>query len=175
MFPDSQIAQQFKCCKTKTTSILNEAIQESKFYDMCVTTDEYCGIGEVLFQAINNNFIRDSIDWQNVKPVGLDNTNVNMVCNNSIKTRVLEKNPNSFIAGCNCHLSHLAAAKGADAFSSVTGFDIEDHKVDIYYYFSKSTKRNGVLLKFLGFVDLEWGQVILKSMFTSRNESDEES
>ena len=97
-----------------------------------------------------------------------------MVCKNSIKTCVLEKNPNSFIAGCNCHLSHLAAAKGADAFSSVTGFDIEDHEVDIYYYFSKSTKRKGVLLEFLGFVDLEWGEVILKSMFTSRNESDEE-
>jgi hypothetical protein len=27
MFPDSQIAKQFKCCRTKTTSILNEAIR----------------------------------------------------------------------------------------------------------------------------------------------------
>ena len=101
----------------------------------CVTTGEYCGTVEVLFQVINN-FIRDSIDWQNVIAVGLDNTNVNMGCNNSIKTRVLEKNPNSFIAGCNCHLSHLAAVKGADAFSSVT----VDHKVDIYYYFLKVLK-----------------------------------
>ena len=83
-----------------------------------------------------------------------------MGCNNSIKTRVLEKNPNSFIAGCNCHLSHLAAAKGADASSCVTGFDIEDHEVDIYYYFSKRTKRKGVLLEFLDFVDLEWGEII---------------
>ena len=168
---------------------------ESKFYDMCVTTGEYCGTAEILLQAINNNFIRDSIDWQNVIAVGLDNTNVSMGCNNSIKTRVLEKNPNSFIVGCNYHLSHLAAAKGADAFSSVTGFDIDDHEVDIYYYFSKSTKRKGVLLEFLDFVDLEWGENIryvsrrwlslekccdkeirkypaLKSMFTSRNESD---
>ena len=135
VFPDSQIAQQFKCCKTKTTSILNEAIHpqlraqlvshmsenpfsfchdgssdtsikkrnpvcitifeassskrvESNFYDMRVTTGEYCGTAEVLFQAINNNFIRDSIDWQNVIAVGSDNTNVNMGCNNSIKTRV---------------------------------------------------------------------------------------
>ena len=124
---------------------------------MTCVTGEYCGTAEVLFQAI---FIRDSIDWQNVIAVGLDNSNINMGCNNSIKTRVLEKNPNSFIAGCNCHLSHLAAAKGADAFSSITGFDIEDHEVDIYYYFSKSTKRKGVLLDFLDFVDLEWGEII---------------
>ena len=63
------------------------------------------------------------------------------------------------------------------------------------YYFSKRTKRKGVLLEFLDFVDLEWGEIIryvstrwlslekccdkeirkypaLKSMFTSRNESD---
>lgn len=162
---------------------------------MCVTTGEDCGKAEVLFQAIDNNFIGDSIDWKNVIAVGLDNTNVNMGCNNSIKTRILDKNPDSFIAGCNCHLSHLAASKGADAFSSVTGFDIEDHEVDIYYYFSKSTKRKGILLEFLDFVDLEWGEIVryvstrwlslekccdkeirkypaLKSMFISRNESD---
>ena len=71
-----------------------------------------------------------------------------MGCNNSIKTRILGKNPEVFIAGCNCHLSHLSASKGADAFSTVTGFDIEDHEMDVYYYFSKNTKRKGVLLEF---------------------------
>ena len=126
----------------------------------CVTTGEDCAKAEVLFEAINNNFLRDSIDWLNVIAVGLDNTATNMGCNNSIKTRVLGKNSDIFITGCSCHLSHLAASKGADAFSSETGFDIEDHEVDIYYYFRKSTKRKGVLLEFLDFVDLEWGEII---------------
>ena len=109
MFPDSKIAQNFKCCRTKTASVFNEAIYprlhaqllfymrefpfsfchdgssnnsiktmnpvcitifdinnskfvESKFYNMCVTIGENCGKAEVLFQAIDDNFIRDSID-----------------------------------------------------------------------------------------------------------------
>ena len=61
-----------------------------------------------------------------------------------------------FIAGCNCYLLHLAASKGADAYYQVTGFNVEDHSVDIYYYFSKSTKRKG---NFFDFVDLEWKEV----------------
>ncbi len=32
--------------------------------------------------------------------------------------------------------------------------------MDVYYYFSKSTKRKGVLLEFLDFVDLEWDEII---------------
>jgi hypothetical protein len=53
---------------------------------MCVTTGEDCGKAEVLFQAISDNFSQDSITWQNVIAVGLDNTNTNVGCNNSIKT-----------------------------------------------------------------------------------------
>ena len=110
-----------------------------------------------LFQAIDGKFIRDSIYWLNVIAVGLDNTATNMGCNNSIKTHVLAKIPDIFVAGCNCHLTHLAASEGADAFSAGTGFDVEDHEVDVYYYFSKSTKRK---LEFLDFVDLEWAEII---------------
>ena len=242
MFPDSKIAKNFKCCRTKTACILNQAMYplskkhlvtymkenpfsfchdgssdtsvkkmnpvcvsifdastsksvETKFYDMCATTGEDCGKAKTLFEAIDSNFTRDSISWANTVAVGLDNTAVNMGCNNSIKVRVLEKNSNCFIAGCNCHLLHLAASKGADAYYQVTGFDVEDHSVDIYYYFSKSTKRKGVLMEYFDFVDLEWEEVVryvstrwlslekccdrelksfpaLKAMFLSRDESD---
>ena len=37
---------------------------------------------------------------------------------------------------------------------------MEDHAVDIYYDFNKSTKRKGVLLEFLDFIDLEWEETI---------------
>lgn len=38
---------------------------------------------------------------------------------------------------------HNAAGKGASAFGDVTGFDIEDHCVDLFYWFDKFTKRKG--------------------------------
>ena len=117
---------------------------ESKFYDMCETTGENCAKAEALFEAIDSKFLRDSIDWVNVIAVGFDNTATNMGCNNSIKTRILGKNSDVFIAGCNCQLSHLAASKGADAFSTVTGFDIKDHEVDVYYITSVRVLRGRV-------------------------------
>ena len=60
-------------------------IIETKFYDMCATTGEECGKAETLFKAIDSNFTKDSISWTNAVAVGLDNTAVNMGCNNSIK------------------------------------------------------------------------------------------
>lgn len=106
---DNSIKKMNPMCVT-IFDINNSKCVESKFNDMFVTTGEHC---EVLFQAIDDNFLRDSIDWSYVIAVGLDSTATNMGCNNSIKTRILEKNPDAFIAGCNCHLSHLAASKGA--------------------------------------------------------------
>ena len=79
---------------------------------------------------------------------------------NSLKSRILENNPNCFIAGCNCHSAHNAAAKGGDGYTKVTGFDTEDHPVTLYYYFRNSTKRKGILAQFLDFVNLEWEEII---------------
>ena len=136
MFPDSRIAKNFRCRRTKTTTILNEAMKpaiksellnymfeqpfalindgssdtglkkmnalcvyifdvsrsmraECKFYDMCVTSEEDCSKADSLFEAVNQCFVKDGIDWENA--VGLDNTNTNVGNNNSIKTRIHEK------------------------------------------------------------------------------------
>ena len=207
MFPDSKIARNFKCSRTKTTCILNEAMRpalktelvnhmiehpfglindgssdsgvkkmnamcvhifdvnrskrvECKFYDMCVTTGEDCSKAYSLFDAINNSFISDDIGWDNAVSIGLDNTNSNMGNNNSLKSRILKKNPNCFVAGCNCHLSHLAASKGGKAFAEVSGFDVEDHQIDLYYFFKGSSRRKGILLEYSDFVGLEWESII---------------
>ena len=50
--------------------------------------------------------------------VGLDNTNTNMGSRNSLRTRIFAENPQTFIAGCNCHLAHLAIRKGGEACTS---------------------------------------------------------
>ena len=70
---------------------------EFRFFEICTTTGEHCS------EASND------ISWENCISVGLDNTNANMGDHNSTKSRVLNHNSACFLAGCNCHLVHLAA------------------------------------------------------------------
>ena len=85
---------------------------ESKFYDMYTTSGEHCSKSVTLFNKINETLAKDGVDWCNVISCGLDNTSSDMGCKNSLKSRVLERNSSCFVAGCNCHLVHLAAGKG---------------------------------------------------------------
>ena len=61
-------------------------------------------------------FTKHSISWDNCVGLGVDNTSVNMSCRNSIKTRVLEKNPAIYITGCPCHIVHNTTAKSSAHF-----------------------------------------------------------
>ena len=113
---------------------------------------------------------------------------------NSLRTRILAENPQIFITGCNCHLAHLAA--GSEAYTSATKFDCDDHQVDLYYFFKRSTRRKGILQEYMDFVGCEWENFTrfvstmwlsleiccekkfkkyqaLKSMFLSRGEKEE--
>ena len=62
-----------------------------------------------------------------------------------MKFRVLEKNWQSFIAGCNCHLARLTAGKVGSAYSNAPGFDCEEHHVGLYYFFKGSLRQKGIL------------------------------
>ena len=75
---------------------------------------------------------------------------------NSVKSRIRIKNECCFIAGCSCHLAHLAAGRGGKGYTSISGFDIEEHQVDLHYYFKNSTRRKGILAEYMDFVGLEW-------------------
>ena len=107
-----------------------------------------------MFAAINA-FKKDDLNWD-VVSVGLDNTNINMGIRNSFKTRIVSENAQTFIACCNCHLAHLAAGKGGDAYAAITKFDCEDHQVDLYYFFKRSARREGILKEYMDFVGCEW-------------------
>ena len=56
----------------------------------------------------------------------VDNASVNMGKINSIKSRVLVKNPDLYFVGCSSHMTHNAACKGEDSFSGASRFDVED-------------------------------------------------
>ena len=59
-----------------------------KFYDKYMTSGEDCSKADSSFEAMNQCFIKDGIDWEYAVNIGLDNTNTNVGNNNSIKTRI---------------------------------------------------------------------------------------
>ena len=123
---------------------------------MCATSREHCSKASILFNAVDSPLTKEGLDWGNVVSLGLDNMNSNIGNKNSAKFRVLEKNLQCFIPGCNCHLAHLAAGKGGSPYSNIFGFDCEEYQVDIYYFFKGGSRLKGILTEFLDFTSLEW-------------------
>ena len=107
---------------------------------MFATSGEHCSKVVTLFNKIDETLSKDGIDWCTVISCGLDNTNSNMGCKNSLKSRILDKNSSCFVAGCNCHLVHLTAGIGERAYVSISSFSCENHQCDLYY-FSKAAQK----------------------------------
>ena len=93
----------------------------AKFLDMNLIEGSTSGTAATIFQHVDALFHKYEISWNSVTGLGVDNTNVNIGARDSIKSRVLAKQPNVVFAGCPCHMLHNAAAKGATAFSDATG------------------------------------------------------
>ncbi|XP_066912218.1 uncharacterized protein, partial [Clytia hemisphaerica] len=136
---------------------VNEGKVVSRLLDMCVTKKSDA---ETLFNNIAEVLLADQLSWDNCVAISLDNTSVNVGKNNSIMTRVLDKNENIFVNGCPCHIIHNTASKGAEAFSNETDFDVEDFLVDLYYYFDKSSKRKVNLEDYCIFCDKDYQEIV---------------
>ena len=50
--------------------------------------------------------------------------------------------------------------KASDTFNNITGFEISDHCVDLYYWFDKSSKCKCALKEYYEFCYLEYAHVI---------------
>ena len=104
-----------------------------------------------MFSSVDKLFIKHGISRDFVTALGIDNTNANIGEHNSLKNRALEKNYKTFITGCPCHIFHNAACKSGSAFAAVIGFDIEDHCIDLFCWFDKSSQRKSILKKYYEF------------------------
>lgn len=120
----------------------------------------FSSTAEFIFNSIDNQLVKHGISWDMVSAIGVDNTNANIGSNNSIKSRALAKNREIVIAGYPCHILHNAASKASDAFSAITSFDLEDHCVDLFYWFDKPSKRKSILKEYFEFCDEEYQEVI---------------
>ena len=98
--------------------------------------------------------------WDNYVALGVDNTNANIGAHNSIKSRAQAKNDCVIVVGCPCHILHNASQKAGGEFANIVEFDIEDHCVDLSYWFRNSSKRKSILKEFNEFCDEESANVI---------------
>ena len=130
------------------------------FLDMCLTSGTNCSTAEGIFTAIDEAFEKNKIPWENCVSLSVDNTNTMIGKNNSIASRFLEKNENVFVAGCPCHLAHIAASNAHDDFCEYISLNIEDLMVDLFYWFDKSAKRKGKLKEYFDFCDQEYQSVL---------------
>ena len=132
----------------------------TRFLDMCLATS---GTAEALYCVLDGRLaelLRCPDPWSMCTSVGIDNTSVNIGVRNSLKTRVIRRNPAIYFNGCPCHIIHNAARKAGDSFSKCCGFDIEELCIDLYYWFNKSTKRKNGLQTYCTFCDQEYRAII---------------
>lgn len=103
---------------------------------------------------------KHEIMWAKCKSLGLDNNNTNFSKHISIKSRALKENKPVFIAGCNCHLVHISAGQGGKAFTNISGFYMEEHRIDIYHYFNRGARWKGILKEYFEHACEEWDNII---------------
>ena len=127
---------------------------------MCTTTGRDCGTATTIFNKIDLVLSTHSIPWSNCVGFGVDNTSVNVGLRHSIMTQVKSKNNECYFMGCPCHLVHNIGSKGAEAFHAISGFDVEDVCVDLFYWFDKSTKRKGILNEYCEFCDADYREIV---------------
>lgn len=100
---------------------LSRGVAITQFLDMCMSS---VSTAEGIFGTVDDVLTKHGISWGNCVGIGLDNTSVNLGCHNSIKTRILLKNPSAYVMGCPCHIVHNTAAKAGMAFEKVIANNI---------------------------------------------------
>ena len=104
---------------------------------MCLVSD---GSAEGIFTQISEVFKEESVPWQNVIGLSLDNASVNMGRHNGLYRKFEAKNGSVYTFGCPCHIIHNAANHAAQAFAGVTGFNVGDFLVATILTTARSDK-----------------------------------
>ena len=87
---------------------------------------------------MEERFVADDMPWKNCVSLSVDNTNAMIGIRNSVASRFLGKNNETCIAGCPCHLAHIAAGHANDGFCNYINLNIEDVCVDAFYWLIKA-------------------------------------
>ena len=143
-----------------TVHVFSNSGVEHKFLDMCTTFGQGAGTAEVIFNKMDSVLLKHGIPWANCICLSVDNASVNVGAQNSLRTRLQQKNMRAYVSGCPCHILHNTSSKAASALAEVTGFEIEDLAVDVAYWFDRSTNQKAGLGEFCVFCDTAYKEVV---------------
>ena len=135
----------------------------SPFYNMYITSGRDASKADTIFKVVQAKMEDDNIEWCQAVSLSVDNTNSMIGAHNSFASRCKVQNENIYLLGCPCHLAHIAASNANDAFAEISGTNVEDLLIDLYYWFEKSTKRKGVLVEYMEFCDQEYMKILKHS------------
>lgn len=114
-------------------------MRDNHFHAVCVTTGHDASKAQEFFDIVDEQFRADYIPWKwsIAVRVGVDNTNSVIGRNNSFASWCRQRNSYIFVSGFPCHLAHIAARNGYDAFARVTGEKIEHLHKNLFSWFEK--------------------------------------
>ncbi|KAJ8913073.1 hypothetical protein NQ315_006574 [Exocentrus adspersus] len=183
LFPDSQIAANFNCSRSKMTQLIKTKIAPyvrenlSKKLNSCsfsiiidettdISTKKIIGSSELevatsekIFSVICELFKDNQVNINNLMGFASDNASVMMGDIKGVKARLLEIIPNLFVMPCISHSLHLCASKACKVLPS----DLEKLCHEIYNYFAHSAKRQKVLQEFQVFANTQPHQLLRPS------------
>ncbi|XP_072173823.1 uncharacterized protein [Diadema setosum] len=93
--------------------------------------------GENIFKILEKELDKHEIPWKNVVCFSADNASVMLGKVKGVAAYLQRRAPSVFIAGCPCHLMHLAAGKAAKQLP----VQVDELLIDIFYFLEKSSKR----------------------------------
>ena len=122
----------------------------SEFYKLAELGEK--ADAETLFAAVESAFMEDAIPFDNLIGFASDGASAMLGRHNSVKTRLLAKQPHLFVIHCICHVAALCASH---ACCNAIPNEVEQLLRDTYNFFHQSSKRLSQLSDFQHFVDVE--------------------
>ena len=107
---------------------------------------------EALFAGVETAFAENGVPFKNLLGFASDRTNAMLGMRNSVKTHLMEKQPNLFVVHCICHVAALCASH---ACKVAIPDEVEQLLQDTYTFFHHSSKRLAQLTEFQHFVEVE--------------------
>lgn len=112
--------------------------------------------GENIYNLIHSSFIDNSLSYDNLLAVSVDNTNVMVGSKKGVYGRIMNNNSNIFLGGCLCHLINLAIKYAAAKLEA----KVDELLIDIFYYLEKSHNRKHNLKSYQEFCCIEQLKVL---------------